>query len=298
MIIIDEEQESSYKQDLSTPPYHARDVGLMRAKFSQSSILLVSSAPSIESYYNVMQKKYYHHILNVKYFSTDQLNKVQLVDMSNQKGILSDVLIKNIKDTLDKNEQIILLQNKKGIAGAGIQKVESILYKFFPYVKILRYDGDTIKKSKEYYDILNIFKKGDADILLGTQMVSKGLDFTNVSLVGIITADIGLFIPDFRSGEKTFQIIYQMIGRSGRRDKISKAIIQSYNTDDFYIKSACNLDVGGTYDKILKERKELNYPPFSRLIRILFLGKKENLSKEKSREFYSILKKNSNIHES
>ena len=164
---------------------------------------------------------------------------------------------------------------------------------------VILHDNDVINSFKEHsvaipitvLEELDTFKKGNADILLGTQIISKWLDFSKVSLVGIITADIGLFIPDFRSGEKTFQTIYQMIGRSGRRDKLSKAIIQSYNTDDFYIKSACNLDVGGTYEKILKEREELNYPPFSRLIRILFLGKKENLSKQKSREFYSILKK-------
>ena len=126
-------------------------------------------------------------------------------------------------------------------------------------------------------------------------MVSKGLDFNNVSLVGIITADIGLFAPDFRSGERTFQTIYQMIGRAGRRDKPSKAIIQSYNTEDFYIKSACNLEIVKTYEKIIKERKELNYPPFSRLIRILFLGKDEKLAKNKSQKFHSILQKNNKI---
>ena len=295
LIIVDEEQEFSYKQDLSTPSYHARDVALMRSKFSNSAILLVSSAPSIESYYNVMQKKYNHHILDTKYFQSEELNKVHLVDMSNQKGLLSDVLIKNIKDTLNKNEQIILLQNKKGMEGGGIQKIESILYKFFPDINISRYDGDIIKKSKEYYKILNNFKNGNIDILLGTQMVSKGLDFNNVSLVGIITADIGLFAPDFRSGERTFQTIYQMIGRAGRRDKPSKAIIQSYNTEDFYIKSACNLEIVKTYEKIIKERKELNYPPFSRLIRILFLGKDEKLAKNKSQKFHSILQKNNKI---
>ena len=295
LIIVDEEQEFSYKQDLNPPFYHSRDVALMRAKFSNSSILLISSAPSIESYYNVINNKYYNHTLDIKYFKTTELSKVQLVEMSNQKGLLSDVLIKNITDTLNKNEQIVLMQNKKGLEGGGIQKVESILYKFFPNIKILRYDGDSIKKSKAYYDILNAFKKGDADILLGTQMIAKGLDFSNVSLVGIISADIGLFIPDFRSGERTFQLIYQLIGRAGRRNKPSMSIVQSYNTDDFYIKSACNLQIKESYDKILEDREELNYPPFSRLIRILFLGKKENDAKEKSKTFFSILKKNSNI---
>jgi len=295
LIIIDEEQEFSYKQDLNAPFYHARDVALMRAKFSRSSVLLVSSAPSIESYYNVKKNKYYYHVLDTKYFKSNEVPKVQLVEMSNQKGPLSDVLIKNIKDTLAKNEQIILLQNKKGLDGIGIQKIESILYQFFSDIKILRYDGDTIKKSKEYYNILNAFKAGNANILLGTQMIAKGLDFSNVSLVGIISADIGLFIPDFRSGERTFQLIYQLIGRTGRRNKPSIAIVQSHNPDDFYIKSACNLQVNESYNKILKDREELSYPPFSRLIKILFLSKKESLAKRKSKFFLSILKHNNNI---
>ena len=295
LIIVDEEQEFSYKQALNAPFYHARDVALMRAKFSKSSVLLISSAPSIETYFNIQKRKYYNHILDEKYFKNTQLSKVQLVEMSNQKGILSDVLIKNITDTLSNNEQVILLQNKKGLDGGGIQKIESILYKFFPKIKILRYDGDSIQKSKEYYNILNAFKEGNADILLGTQMIAKGLDFSDVSLVGIISADIGLFVPDFRSGEKTFQLIYQLIGRTGRRDKSSMAIVQSHNTDDFYIQNACDLQLEETYNRILEDRKELNYPPFSRLIKILFLGKKEIDAKKKSQRFLSILKKNSNI---
>ena len=131
LIIVDEEQEFSYKQDLKAPFYHARDVALMRAKFSKSSLLLVSSAPSIESYFNVKKDKYYNHVLDKKYFQTTQLSKVQLVEMSNQKGILSNILIKSIKDTLNKKEQIIILQNKKGLSGTGTQKIETILYKLF-----------------------------------------------------------------------------------------------------------------------------------------------------------------------
>ena len=294
LIIVDEEQEFSYKQDLNAPYYHARDVALMRAKFSNSSLLLVSSAPSIESYFNIKQGKYSNHVLKQKYFKSKN-TKVRLVEMSNQKGILSDILIKNIENTLKNNNQIILLQNKKGIEKGGIQKVESILYKFFPNVKILRYDGDSVKGSKSYYDILNTFKKGGANILLGTQMVGKGLDFKNVSLVGIISADIGLFIPDFRSGEKTFQTIYQLIGRAGRGNKESTAIIQSNNINDFYIKTACELKLEENFNQILKDRKELNYPPYSKLIKILFLAKKESDAEKKSQHFLSILNTNSKI---
>tara|TARA_B100001996_G_scaffold98556_1_gene73795 strand:- start:689 stop:1531 length:843 start_codon:yes stop_codon:yes gene_type:complete len=215
--------------------------------------------------------------------------------MVNKKGILSDVLIKHIKDTLSNNEQIILLHNKKGMDNGGIQKVESILYKFFPDIKILRYDGDTIKETDKYHNILNVFKEGNADILLGTQIIAKGLDFGNVSLVGVLSADIGLFVPDFRSGERTFQLIYQLIGRAGRREKTSMAVVQSHNTDDFYIKNTCELKLTDIYNQILKDRQELDYPPYSRLIKILFLSKKNIDAKNKAYKYYDFLKNNSNI---
>ena len=295
LIVVDEEQEPSYKQKFNMPFYHARDVALMRSKFSNSSLLLVSSAPSIESYFNIKNDKYYHFHLEKKFLETEKLSKIHLVDMVNQKGILSDVLIKHIRDTLNNNEQIILLHNKKGMDNAGIQKVESIIYKFFPDIKILRYDGDTIKKSNEYYNILNTFKNGDANILLGTQIIAKGLDFDNVSLVGIISADIGLYVPDFRSGERTFQLIYQLIGRAGRNGGKSMAVVQSHNVNDFYIKNTCELKLSAIYNQILKDRLELDYPPYSRLIKILFLSTKNIDAKNKAYKYYKILKNNSNI---
>ena len=295
LIVVDEEQEPSYKQKFNMPFYHARDVALMRSKFSDSSLLLVSSAPSVESYFNVKNDKYDHCHLEEKFFKTEKLSKIHLVDMVNKKGILSDVLIKHIKDTLSNNEQIILLHNKKGMENGGIQKVESILYKFFPDIKILRYDGDTIKQTDKYHNILNVFKEGNADILLGTQIIAKGLDFGNVSLVGVLSADIGLFVPDFRSGERTFQLIYQLIGRAGRREKTSMAVVQSHNTDDFYIKNTCELKLTDIYNQILKDRQELDYPPYSRLIKILFLSKKNIDAKNKAYKYYDFLKNNSNI---
>ena len=221
--------------------------------------------------------------------------EIRLVDMSNQRGLLSDVMIKYIKDTLNKNEQIILLQNKRGMKGGGTQKIESVLYKLFPNIKVLRYDGDTIKRVGEYYHILDKFKDEKANILIGTQMIAKGLDYSNVSLVGIINTDIGLGIPDFRSGEKISQLIYQLVGRIGYKGKSSAAIIQSYDIDNSYIKSICNLKIEESYDRIIKERKELYYPPFSRLIKFLFLGEDKIKTQNKSKYFFSILKKNKDI---
>ena len=294
LIIVDEEQELNYKQDLSSPYYNARDVALMRSKFSKCSILLVSSAPSLETYHNIKLKKYYNHSLSRKYFENQETN-IRLIDMSSQKGFLSDVLIHKIEETITNKQQIILLHNKRGYDKGGIQKVESILYKFFPSIKILRYDGDTIVGSKAYYSILNNFEQGNADILLGTSIISKGLDFSNVSLVAMINADFGLSSPDFRSGERIFQNIYQLVGRAGRRDAKSTAIIQTNNVDDEYIKNACKNNLEENYTQILRDRKDLDYPPYTRLIKILFLSKNDMNAEKQSSSFIKNFKSNLNI---
>ena len=294
LIIVDEEQENSYKQNLNIPYYHAKDVALMRAKFSKSSMLLVSSTPSLETYYNVKINKYQSYNLKETYLK-NQSPEVKLVDMSVQKGILSRILINTIEDTLNKKEQIIILQNKKGTSGSGIQKIENILYKFFPTIRILRYDRNIISKRGEYYNILNQFNSYKADVLIGTQFLAKGLEFKNVSLIGMINADIGLSIPDFRSEERIFQLIYQLVGRALHSDKNPMVIIQSYSTDNFYIQNACKQEIKKSYTNMLKERKELYYPPYSKLIKILFIGKSTKKTEKKAQTFFSKLNKNKNI---
>ena len=294
LIIVDEEQENSYKQDLNMPYYHAKDVALMRAKFSKSSILLVSSTPSLETYYNVKINKYEHFDLKETYLKK-QFPEIKLVNMSLQKGILSKILINSIENSLAKKEQIILLQNKKGLVGSGIEKIENILYKFFPTIRILRYDQNIINKKGEYYNILNQFNSYKSDVLIGTQFLAKGLEFKNVSLIGMINADIGLSIPDFRTEERIFQLIYQLIGRALHSDKNPEVIIQSYSTDNFYIQNACKQQIKKSYTNMLKERKELYYPPYSKLIKVLFIGKNEKITKKKAQNFFSKLDKNKNI---
>ena len=158
-------------------------------------------------YYYIKKDKYQNYDLKETYFK-NQSPDVKLVNMSIQRGILSKILINSIENTLKYKEQIILLQNKKGISGSGIQKIENILYKFFPAIKILRYDSNIISRKGEYYNILNKFKEHQADILIGTQFLAKGLDFKNVSLIAMINADFGLSIPDFRSEERLFLLIY------------------------------------------------------------------------------------------
>ena len=259
--------------------------------------------------------------------------EVTLIDMTreyykNRNPVISQKMLFEIDSTLQKNEQIILLQNRRSYAyiikcttcnylikckncnitmkyhkttnemkchhcnyfsnfssqckvcnnksikliGLGTQKIESILNKLFPSASIIRYDRDVTQDKDNYHKILSDFEKGKYNILIGTQMIAKGLDFKNVSLVGIINADVGMLLPDFRAGEKIFQLIYQLIGRSGRHKKNSKAIIQSYNVKDEYINLACTQKLNDFYEFGLRERESLFYPPFSRLIKISVHG--------------------------
>jgi len=340
LIIIDEEQESSYKQEEPEPHYHARDVALMRGKINNAKVLLVSATPSLESYYNKIMGKLDYCYLPER-FEDAVYPKVTVVDMVKEQEesgkigqVFSGTLQKRIDDRLHKEEQVILLQNRRGYApiyrcrdcgeiincptcsipltyhrygdnlqchfcgyilteipnqcencsssnmylsGTGTQKVEDIIIDTFPKATVARLDVDTISSGKNLTKILQKFKDGKIDILLGTQMIAKGLDFGNVTLVGIINADTGLFLPDFRSGEKAFQLIYQAAGRSGREKIPGEVIIQTYNSDNPVIRYASRLDLKKYYNIIIGERKELNYPPFIRLAKIVFLGTKKDL---------------------
>ncbi len=350
LIIVDEEQESSFKQENPNPRYNARDVAIIRAKYSHSMILLASATPSLESYYNSLQKKFILLKLSKRY-GESIYPKIELVDMKKQNdksSIISKQLINAIDDCLNKSEQIILLQNRRGYSsiqqcnqcgqintckncavamtyhktdnymhchycekintisllcshcnndsmefkGTGTQRVEKIISNLFPNIKILRMDVDTVRKKDGHKKILNEFSKKGGDILLGTQMIAKGLDFDNVTLVGVINADSGLFFPDFRSGEKVFQLIYQVSGRSGRRKKQGRAIIQTYNPDDIYIKTASSLNTKQFYNIAMAQRQELNYPPFSRIGRIILKGINKNNVNELSKKIFNKLKPN------
>ena len=162
---------------------------------------------------------------------------------------------------------------KLQLKGVGTEQIEDEIKKFFPSARISRFDSDSTSKKNAYKTILKDFEDYKADILIGTQMVSKGFDFHNVTLVGVLNADIGLFSPDFRSGERIFQLLYQVCGRSGRGDKKGQAIIQSFNTKDPYIVSSSIMDTKKYYNILLADRLELDYPPFSKIIRIILKGK-------------------------
>jgi len=358
LIIVDEEQESTYKQEAPAPRYHARDVALIRGRHANATVLLTSATPSLESYFNTLSNKL--NLLNLSQrFGNALYPTVKLVDMKlsatfgEEIAILSNALCDAIQNRLNKNEQIILLQNRRGFSliqqcvdcgcitscehcavsltyhqthrklvchyckfemdaiatctecngenidlkGSGTQKVEDVVQKQFPKARIIRMDVDTVQTRGAHQKLLKQFEDGDADILLGTQMIAKGLDFPDVTLVGVINADSGLFLPDFRAGERTFQLLYQVCGRAGRHSKPGEAIIQTWNPDDPFIQSAAQLDIKKFYNIALSQRQELKYPPFSRLARILISGKNQHNVIHIASQLGTKLKSNNKIYE-
>ena len=335
LIIVDEEQESSFYQDVKEPRYHARDVALMRGSFEKSTVIVASATPSLESFYNFQQKKI-KYLRLPKRFGNSKYPEVHIVDMlSNQKEtgkfdqVISGLLQDKIEEKLKKNEQIILIQNRRGFSpivkckdcgaqvmcnqckialtyhksknklichfcsffvknemlicqecgkpnliysGTGTQKVEQLIRETFPKAKICRLDMDTSKSDIGLTSILKSFSNQEFDILIGTQMVAKGLDFPNATLVGIINADLGLYLPDFRATEKVFQLIYQASGRAGRSSKKGEVVIQTFSPNSEVIKNAKDLNIAQFYEIELLEREKLNYPPYSWLAKVEFVG--------------------------
>lgn len=352
LLIIDEEQEGSYKQEDPAPRYHARDAALMRGKYASAAVLLTSATPSMETYYNGLKAKYSRVQLTER-FGGAVYPSVRLVDLKIERQrtghyqlILSEPLIHAVRERLQRKEQVILLQNRRGYApliscndcgytatcphcavwftyhksqgllkchycgttsrspeacpecgspyiflhGVGTEQVEERLQELFPEVGMRRMDMDTTRRRGVMQTILQEFAAGDVSILLGTQMIAKGLDFENVTLVGVVNADMALFLPDFRATERTFQLVYQVCGRSGRRrDKPGEAIIQTNHPEDIALKAAARLDAHRFYNQLLAERQELQYPPFSRLVRFLLQGQDKDRVWELANEMRSRL---------
>jgi len=335
LIIVDEEQEGSYKQEDPAPRYHARDVALIRGREAKAVVVLTSATPSTESYFNGISGRYRTLKLSHRYGGA-AYPQVRLIDLRVERQrkddyslILSEPLVDAIGLRLERKEQVILLQNRRGFApvcacndcdyvsecpncsvpltyhkqmgqlrchycdhhtpgleacpdcgsphifvhGVGTQKVEEEVARLFPDARLRRMDADTMRSRRAHSDILADFEAGKFDILLGTQMIAKGLDFEHVTLVGVVNADTGLAFPDFRAGERTFQLVYQVCGRAGRRKELpGEAIIQTFHPDDMAIKAAARLDAHRFYNQVLAERREFGYPPFVRLLRLLLQG--------------------------
>ncbi|MEA3501007.1 MAG: primosomal protein N' [Candidatus Marinimicrobia bacterium] len=348
LIVVDEENENTHKQEDQTPRYNARDSAVYYAKLLNIPIILGGATPSIESYYQASMGKY--HSLNLlKRFGKAVHPKIKIVDMKKEKydTNVSNVLLQAIYDKISKGEQVIILQNRRGyntllrcancgevvqcpncsvsltyhksidrlichycgyskekfkqcpncnsyklrILGSGTQRVEEIISKKIPDVKIVRMDYDTTRTKNAHARILNKFENGEFNVLLGTQMIAKGLDFPNVTLVGVINADVGLGLPDFRSTEKTFQLIYQVAGRSGRSEKPGEVIVQTFSPEHIAIKMASHLELKKFYNIEMSNRKELDYPPFSRLGLVRVEGKSLDLVKKDIYKVYKILQK-------
>ncbi len=329
LLIVDEEHEGSYKQESPAPRYHARDAALYYGRILQVPVILGSATPSFESWYLSQQGKLKYYSLKRR-FGKALPPSIGIVDMTraHHDGILSRQLLDEIRRTLARNEQIILLQNRRGfntvqqctqcgktvqcdhcsvnytyhksvhllrchycgetreplqrcphcgdtlrLKGTGTQKIEEHLQRVLPSTAIVRMDHDTTQNKNAHIRILDAFEKGEYQILLGTQMIAKGLDFHNVTLVGIINADIGAFLPDFRSGEQLFQLISQVSGRAGRGEKSGRVLIQTYNPElpalDLVVKNRQS----SFYHQELDLRKELNYPPYSRVALLRFIGR-------------------------
>ncbi|MFS1518322.1 primosomal protein N' [Bacillus sp. SCS-151] len=321
IIIIDEEHETSYKQE-ENPRYHARDVAIYRGEYHNCPVVLGSATPTLESF--ARAKKDVYKLLTLSKRMNDQpLPTVDIVDMreelrSGNRSMFSTLLFERLMNRIEKGEQAVLLLNKRGYSsfvmcrdcgfvvqcphcdisltyhrtehqlkchycgyeqqavnecpecqsdhirffGTGTQKVEEELTKVIPNARVIRMDVDTTSRKGAHERLLNDFGEGKADILLGTQMIAKGLDFPNVTLVGVLTADTILHIPDFRSSEKTFQLLTQVSGRAGRHELPGEVVIQTYTPEHYSIQLASEHNYDIFYQKEMVLRKLHQYPPF------------------------------------
>jgi primosomal protein N' (replication factor Y) len=320
IIIIDEEHSDTYKQD-SNPRYHAIDMAKFRSHYHNIPLVLGSATPSLETMARA-NKGVYKYIEMPNRIGTSTLPTVHLVDMAeemkNRNTIFSKLLKDKISDRLTKQEQIILLLNRRGYSttisckncgytykcpycditltyhkttnnlrchycgytifksdtcpechekaltdyGLGTEKLEQEINKLYPEARVVRMDADTTGTKGSHEDIINRFRKHEFDILLGTQMISKGLDFPLVTLVGIINADATLNIPDFRSGERTFSLLSQVSGRAGRSTIPGEVVIQTFNPDNFTLKCVQENDYTKFYNYEMNNRHKLDYPPY------------------------------------
>lgn len=338
VIIVDEEHETSYKQD-DVPRYHAREVAEERAKLNNCPLILGSATPSLESYYKAKMGEY-KLIRLTKRVEERLLPKVKIVDMRMELAtrqrvtIFSKILLDAVEDTLKKHKQAIIFLNRRGFStfvnckhcglvlkckrcdavmiyhfaekslvchycgyktvppdicpkcrsgyikylGLGTEKVESEMSRVFTAARIARMDSDTTGKAGSHDKILGEFKAGKVDILVGTQMIAKGLDFPQVTLVGVVSADVSLNLPDFRASERTFNLLTQVAGRAGRGEDGGEVIVQTYTPHHYAILSAAKHDYDKFYEEEIIARKELSFPPFVSLIKVTVRARNEELT--------------------
>lgn len=350
IIIIDEEHSDSYKQD-NNPRYDARQIAILRSKTNNCPVLMGSATPSLESYARAV-KGVYKLLSLPNRVNGKSLPKIEIVDMNEEikhnRGHISNYLLEKMIETLNDNNQIILLLNRRGYAsfvtckncgytekcphcditltyhktsnmlrchycgyakkmdkicsecgeeaitslGTGTEKIEEEINKLIPNAKVLRMDYDTTSKKGMHSKMINAFKNHEYNILLGTQIVAKGLDFSNVTLVGVINADTSLNIPDFRSSENTFSLLSQVSGRSGRSDKTGQVIIQTFNKDHYAILYAKNHDYVGFYKKEMTIRHTLKYSPYYYICYLRISSKDYDLASKEANKIKKSLERN------
>lgn len=346
LVIVDEEHDASYKQYDPAPRYNGRDVAVLLGELHKSKVLLGTATPSLESYNNALSGKYGLVELDQR-FGEATLPSYKLIDIQRErkrktmKGDFSAELVQLIQQTLDKKEQVILFQNRRGYSpyllcnecshvpkcencsvsltyhmysnelrchycghheplpmecpacrftgikamGFGTEKLEEDLKLLFPQAHVQRMDQDTTRSKYSYQNIIDDFARGDTDVLIGTQMVSKGLDFDNVTLVGIFDYDRMIHFPDFRSYERAFQMMIQVSGRAGRRKNQGLVAIQTVDPHHNLLGRIMVNDYKGFYQAEILEREGYYYPPFFRLVKVIFKHKELHICELAASEY-------------
>ncbi len=343
LIIIDEEHESAYKQTSPAPRYDARLVAEKLAEFHGAKLILGSATPDISSYYRAVNS---NTLFEMKHrYNNAPLAKTYVINMQTHmqaayRGVISKPLQTEIKATLEKGQQVIILINRRGFStytqcqscgtviecpncaipmiwhsadsklrchycnqtmsfpeecpecgsdalhnsGTGTQKIEMYLKELFKDANIVRIDSDSLTRKNEHIKILNSFQKGEIDILVGTQMIAKGLDNPNVTLVGVISADASFNLPDFRASERGFQLLTQVAGRVGRGEFTGNVLFQTYNPDFYALQTAREQNYRQFFDTEIVAREEFEYPPFSKIIRFILSAENQFRAEKASQE--------------
>ena len=334
LIIVDEEHESSYKQDDGLR-YNGRDVAVLRARYADCPVLLGSATPSVNSFHNARSGKYTLLTMNRR-VADRKLPEVTVIDLTSIKKsrpdlFFSDPLIEALKENMEQRRQSLLFVNRRGYAsfllcrdcghvircrhcqvsmtlhrglnqlvchycgytlptdivcpgcrtgkvvplGIGSERIENEVTQILPHARVARLDSDTAGTRKNYLALLKDVRDRNIDVLIGTQMIAKGLHFPHVTLVGVVLADSGLNMPDYKAAERTFSLLSQVTGRAGRGELPGRVIIQTHQPGHYAVRFAADHDYVGFYEQEVTDRSELGYPPFSRLVNIRCSGKQE-----------------------
>jgi primosomal protein N' (replication factor Y) len=346
LVIVDEEHDSSYKQE-ETPRYHGRDVAILRASREHALVVLGSATPSMESYQNAVAGKYARITLGKRVLDRP-LAAVRIVNMRTEYAeagpdvVISRDLAAAIAERLGRREQVLVLLNRRGYstavfcrqcgdtfecpncsvsltvhrarngwrarchycnysvtvpktcrkcaapylehAGFGTERIEEQLHERFPDARIGRVDRDSVRRKGALTEILTKFASAELDVLVGTQMIAKGHDFPAVTLVGVISADVGLGLADFRASERTFQLLTQVAGRAGRGERAGEAVVQTLYPEHYSIQLACRQDYPGFFEREIVYRRGMRYPPFFALINGIVRGRTFEEAMQQARE--------------